>query len=235
MICALALSACATAQSAPEAPTPPAPPPGPAEQTPVLPLQTPKTFICSDGEKGTIDHDQTAGILRIVRGGEVLALQEQVGTKPQRFVTGSDAVDLDGNKATILRGFGRKAEVLATCQRIPDAPTSGVIWGTITKLDRMALAAGTKAKVMLVDAARADAPSVELAATQIVTRGNQVPLNFLLNYPDSVNPRTNTYRLQARIEGPDGKLMYITDTATFVLDTPAPQAPVDLTLVRTGS
>lgn len=224
---ALLLAACAAAQPVP-------PVAGPAQQAPVLPLRAPQSFICSDGQKGTIDHDQAAGILRIVRGGEVLALQEQVGMTPKRFVTGADTVVLDGDKAVIQRGIGRNAQTVATCQRIPDAPETGVIWGTISKLDRMALVPGTKAKVMLVDAARADAPSVELAATEIVTGGNQVPLHFVLRYPDTVNPRGQTYRLQARIAGPDGKLMYITDTATFVLETPAPQAPVELMLVRTG-
>ena len=33
---------------------------------------------------------------------------------------------------------------------------------------------------------------------------------------------------------PDGKLQYITDTATFVLETAEPQQPVELMLVRTG-
>ena len=49
-----------------------------------------------------------------------------------------------------------------------------------------------------------------------------------------MNPRPQTYRLQARIEGPDGKLQYVTDTATFVLETAEPQQPVELMLVRTS-
>ncbi len=220
---------------APEPPVAPAAAPaGPAQQAPVLPLRAPKTFICSDGQTGTIDHDEAAGILRVVRDGEVLALQELVGTTPKRFVTGADTVDLDGNTAIIRRGFGRKAQAVATCKQLPDAPVRGTIWGTVNKLDRMALPSGSKVKVLLVDAARADAPGVELASISIVTRGNQVPLNYLLTYPENLEPKPMTYRLQARIEAPDGKLMFITDTATFVLESEKPQPPVELMVVRAG-
>ena len=63
--------------------------------------------------------------------------------------------------------------------------------------------------------------------------GNQVPLHFLLRYaPDRVQPRALTYRLQARIEAPDGRLMFITETAAFVLENAAPQPPVELRLAR---
>ncbi|WP_235890335.1 YbaY family lipoprotein [Sandaracinobacter neustonicus] len=218
----------------PAAPAP-APVPGPTQQAPVLPLNNAVSYICDDGQKATTDWDRAAGVLRVIRGGETLVLQEQVGYKPPRFVLGASRLDLDGETATIYRGVTRNAERVATCHAIPDAPRNGLIWGTLTKLDRMALVPGTKARVLLVDAARADAPATEIASTSLVTSGNQVPLNFRIAYDvDRVTPRGQTYRLQARIEGPDGKLQYITDTATFVLETAEPQQPVELMLVRAG-
>mgnify|MGYP002652669823 CR=1 FL=1 len=61
--------------------------------------------------------------------------------------------------------------------------------------------------MLLVDVARADAPSVEIASTSLVTAGNQVPLNFRIAYdPDRVSPRAQTYRLQAR---PGERKLYI--------------------------
>ncbi len=251
IVSGLILASCATAQTPVQTPVPPpvqtavqpqvqtAPSNAQGQvviggdQTPVAPLVDPRTFICSDGHRAVIDHDRPAGILRVQRGGEMLALQEQVGRTPPRFVTGSDGLDLDGGTATILRGFGDRATPVATCGEIPAQPTRGLIWGTLTKLDRTALPEGTRAKVLLVDAARADAPAVEIASTAITTRGNQVPLHFRLAYgADAVVPRSRTYRLQGRIEGADGKLMYITDTATFVLEGAEPQPPVELRLVR---
>ena len=218
----LATTACA--QDTPPHSAAVSPPPA------VLPLQKPVTLICANGDRATIDHDRAAGIMRAVFGGEVLALQEQVGANPPRFVTGSDTLVLDGKTASLIRGHEKRL----TCQTVPEAPVSGTIWGTLTKLDRMALPAGTRAKVMLVDAARADAPSVEIASTVMTTTGNQVPLNFILAYePERIGVQARPM-LQARFETLAGELLYITDTANPVLEDGQPQPPVELQLVRTG-
>lgn len=216
---ALLLAACATAD---------APPPVAAQPVPGL---GPRAFVCGDGQLVSLDHDVPAGVMRASRGGETLVLQEQVGVQPPRFVTGSDTLIFAENEILLQRG----REVRQTCRRQPGAPVAGSIWGTIGKMDRMALVPGSRAKVLLVDAARADAPAVEIASTTITTTGNQVPLHFLLTYdPARVAPKPMTYRLQARIETPDGRLMHITDMASFVLETAAPQPPVELMLARAG-
>jgi putative lipoprotein len=211
------LATCASAQpSAPAAAIPPA---------------APASFACADGQLVTLDHDRPAGVMRASRSGETLVLMEQVGRKPPRFVSGSDTLVLEGEEIRLERG----REQRQVCRKLPDAPVAGRLWGTLTKMDRMALVPGSRAKVLLVDASRADAPLVEIASTRMETRGNNVPLYFLLDFDaDRVIPRPMTYRLQARIEAPNGQLMWITDTATFVLEGAAPQGPVELRLVRTG-
>jgi putative lipoprotein len=205
------------------------------QQAPVLPMADTQAFICSDGQFVSMSRDETAGVLRVIRGGETLVLQEQVGRKPARFVRDSSGVDLDGNKATIIRGFGNNARPIATCNRVPDAPAAGMIWGTLVKLDRMALPAGTRAKVLLVDAARADAPAVELGSTLITTVGNQVPLSFFLTYDPARTAAPASPMLQARIEDADGRLMYITDTANPIPTTGPAPSPIELKLIRTGA
>lgn len=231
----LLAAAPAAAQDAPAAP-------GPLPATPVLPFAAPVTFVCSDGRALTIDIDEAAGIARMVRDGEVQLLQEQVGRVPRRFVTGSVSVDVDqaAGTAAIRMGVGNRSDTRSTCRKLPDKPMPGVIWGTLTKKDRMALVPGTRARVFLVDAARADAPAIEIASTSLVTRGNQVPLHFRIDYPpERVTPRPMTYRLQARLEFPGGagrrgSLTHITDTAVFVLADGAAQPPVELELVPVG-
>ena len=200
-------------------------------QQPVLPLRSPKEFICSDGQLVTLEHDKAAGILRGVRAGEVFTLQEQVGYTPTRFVTGSDSVSIDGDVAKLRRG---RAIGEQTCNRVPAERVAGTVWGTLSKLDRMALPAGTRAKVLLVDGARMDAPAVELGSTLIETSGNQVPLHFLVRYDPARTASPARLLLQARIETAKGELMYITDTAnTIPNEGPAP-SPIELMLVRTG-
>jgi putative lipoprotein len=206
----------------------------PTQQAPVLPLVNAVPFICTDGQFVTIDRDEAAGVLRVIRGGESLVLQEQIGRKPPRFVRDSSGVDLDGDTATIIRGFGDRARPIATCTRVPAAPVAGTVWGTITKLDRMALPSGTRAKVLLVDGARMDAPAVELGSFAISTLGNQVPLHFLISYDPARTAAPASPLLQARIEDADGKLLYITDTANPIPNTGPAPSPIELRLIRTG-
>ncbi|MCG2842241.1 YbaY family lipoprotein [Sandaracinobacter sp. RS1-74] len=222
----------AVAEPAQTAPAFVPPEASPGGQKPVLPLRDAQNFICGDGQLVSIEHDQPAGILRAIRGGEVFTLQEQVGYTPARFVTGSDSVEIDGDKAKLRRG---KNVAEQSCHRLPAVPEAGAVWGTLVKLDRMALPAGTRAKVLLVDAARADAPAVELGSFQIETTGNQVPLHYLVHYDVARTQHPASPRLQARIETAKGELMYITDTANPIPnDGSAAPSPIELKLVRTG-
>jgi len=222
----LATTACAQMPSHQAAPAPtPA-----AAALPVLPLRAPVTMICANGATATIDHDKPAGIMRAVFGGELLTLQEQVGVNPPRFVQGTDTMVLDGDVARLLRG----REERLTCQKVPGAPVSGTMWGTLATPDSMALPPGTRARVMLVDAARADAPSVEIASIILTTTGSQMPLAFILSYdPAKIGPLARPM-LHARFETLDGALIYTTDTANPVLENGQPQPPVTLKLVRAG-
>ena len=226
-----ATAACAQTPPPAETPAPvTAPPPTNIEgQQPVLPLRAHQHFICGDGQMVTLEHDQPAGILRGVRGGETFTLQEQVGYTPPRFVTGSDSVVLDGDIAKLRRG---RAIAEQTCRRVPAEPVAGTVWGTLTKLDRMGLPPGTRAKVLLVDGARMDAPAVELGSTTLTTTGNQVPLNFILSYDPARTAAPASPLLQARIETAKGELLYITDTANTIPNEGAAPSPIELTLVR---
>lgn len=171
--------------------------------------------------------------MNVTRGGETYVLQQQVSTSGRlRFVDNLDTLEIYDGEIQLRRGPITRQ----VCPLLPAAPERGIIHGTLTKLDRMALPPGSVAKVLLVDASRADAPAVEIASTTISTTDNQPPLHFLLRYDaGQLVPRGQTYRLQARLSLPDGKLGWITDTATFVLENDAPPLAVELMLTRVGS
>jgi putative lipoprotein len=220
---AFSLAGCATTAAA-----------QPIQQAPVLPLANAASYICDDGHLVTTDRDRPAGILRVVRGGETHVLQEQIGYTPSRFVQNSVRVDLGGETATITFGVTNRSPVIARCARVPAAPVAGTLWGTLTSLDRTALPEGTRARVLLEDAARADAPPAELGSTLITTSGNQMPLHFLIRYDPARVAPPGSPRLQARIETATGRLMSVTDTAKPIpAEGPAP-SPVELMLVRIG-
>jgi putative lipoprotein len=216
----------ATPAPQPEAQAEAPPPADPA----LLPMRNAMEFVCGDGQLVVLERDEPAGLIRGIRGGETFTLFEQVGYKPPRFVSGSDSVDLDGDVAKLRRGKAARQ----TCQRIPAEPAAGVVWGTVTKLDRMALPAGTRVKILVVDGARMDAPAVELGSSSLTTTGNQVPLNFLVRFDAARTAPPAKPMLQARIETAKGELMYITDTVNALPNESAPPSPIELKLVRTG-
>lgn len=83
--------------------------------------------------------------------------------------------------------------------------------GTINYRERIALPAGAVIDVKLQDVSRADAPATVLAEQQIVTRSEQVPIPFKLEYnPADIQPG-HRYTVGVRIEI-DGKLRWITQT-----------------------
>ncbi len=90
------------------------------------------------------------------------------------------------------------------------ATPSLVLRGTALYRERIALPADAVLRVALVDTARADAPSTELAAAQIEAPG-QVPIEFELLVPTASIRGPQRLALQARIEI-DGQLEWITDT-----------------------
>lgn len=188
-------------------------------------------YVCPDGALVTLFHDEPAGVLQVTRSGETFVLQRLVSRRAMRFAADEDTIIMRDGQIRLLRGRALRQ----TCLLRPAAPEAGALWGTVTKLDRMALQPGTIVKVMLVDAARADAPAIEIASQELVTTDTQMPLNFLLRYaPDRVLPRGNSYRLQARAMSPAGKLLYVTDRAHFVLEEDVPPQPADLLLARVG-
>ncbi|MXZ68088.1 MAG: hypothetical protein F4Z17_03645 [Acidimicrobiia bacterium] len=101
--------------------------------------------------------------------------------------------------------------------------------GTITYRERIPLSPGAVVKISLNDTSYADGPS-ELVAHHTITDPGQVPIDFRVPYPwEAINSR-NTYSISVRIEGEDGRLAFINDTAYDVITHGNPNR-VDLVLV----
>ena len=188
-----------------------------------------QTFICPSGALLEVRLDAPAGIALVSHMGESIPFQQQVGEAPPSFVAGERTLTLEPAQALMRLGRARPV----ACQLRPDQPVRGTLWGTISKMDRMALPPGARARVLIVDVSRAGAPAIEIARTEIATEGNQIPLHFLIRYDEARILPGMSYSLSARIEDARGRLMYITDTFNPLFETPGePQPPVDLMLVR---
>lgn len=214
------LAGCAQAP----APKAAAPAPLPSE---VVVLPTLPAYVCPNGRLVELSEDQSTGVVTLSDGSTELTAFKAADAKRTRFVNGEITISYTADELVMTGGRTRKM----VCPRRPAAPTAGVVWGTLDKRDRMALANGTRARVMIVDVSRADAPAEELASATIETNGNQVPLAFLVRFnPDRVLPG-RTYGLTARIESPGGELLYITDTHNGLFTQGVAKPAQTLTLV----
>jgi putative lipoprotein len=91
----------------------------------------------------------------------------------------------------------------------------GKIQGSLTYRERIALPAGAKLDIQLVDISIADAPAKVIAKQQIDIT-SQVPIPFVLDYPKRDIKEGLTYSVSARITH-EGQLWFISDRVTPVL------------------
>lgn len=104
---------------------------------------------------------------------------------------------------------------------------SGVLTGTVTYFQRIALPSGSVIEVRLQDVSRADVAAEVIADQTITTMGENVPIPFTLTYdPAQIDPR-NTYALGVRINV-DGQLQWINTEHHGVLTRGAPMTGVEV-------
>lgn len=104
---------------------------------------------------------------------------------------------------------------------------SGILTGTVTYLQRIALPSGSVVEVQLQDVSRADAQAQIIASQTITTAGENVPIPFRLSYdPAQIDPRF-TYALSARITI-NGELRWINTESYAVLTHDAPLTGVEV-------
>lgn len=105
------------------------------------------------------------------------------------------------------------------------------VTGRATYRERMAAPEGSVLKVELSDTSRADAPAISLADWSDSLDDGGVPKTFTLRINDALDPR-GTYTLRATVTGPDGALLWTTDTVHRILPAPGTVAAGELVMVR---
>lgn len=204
----------------------------PAPAGAVLPLPGARSFVCEDGHMILLSHDQAAGLLRGIRGGEPFTLQQQVSRRGlNRFVDGSDSIILAGDTALL----NRRRDVRQSCIRVPDQPMPGILWGQVNVPADAHLPTGSLLKVLLVDASRDDAPAVEIASTVIRASDNQAPFWFLIRYDAERTLQPARPRVQAWLRtgksGDKGSRLIISETPVAIPDDgSAAPSPIELEL-----
>ena len=95
----------------------------------------------------------------------------------------------------------------------PPGLAAGVLRGTVTYRERIALPPNARLEVRLVDAGRQDTRNREIATVSVPTRGRQVPIPFELRYPADRPNQPATYVVRARIFSGQ-RMLFINDQRT---------------------
>ena len=103
-----------------------------------------------------------------------------------------------------------------------DNSAKGIVTGTVTYRQRIALPPDASIKVSLQDVSRMDAAAIVICETEISAGGKQVPIPFELKYkPDGIDP-ARRYSVRATISV-EGKLMFTSTRSYPVLTQGAPR------------
>ncbi|HRH41533.1 MAG TPA: YbaY family lipoprotein [Pyrinomonadaceae bacterium] len=157
--------------------------------------------------------------------------------------TSSDALCCPSQTSTVSytiqngRVNANEVNTQAICQNNqtdqPNQPEEGVVRGTVTYRQRMALQRNSVITVRLVDISLTNAPSVTIAEQRIETTNQQVPIAFEIKFnPNRIDQRRR-YAVQAEISN-NGRTIFTTDKVYSVL-TQGNSNTVDLNLVPIGS
>ena len=121
----------------------------------------------------------------------------------------------------------------ATPEPIVLPALSGVLTGTVTYLQRIALPPNAVIDVQLQDVSLQDAPATVIAAERYISEGRQVPFPYELAYNPAEIDSGHTYAVAARITV-DGKLRWINTQHYGVLTRGAPVADVEVVVESVG-
>ena len=112
----------------------------------------------------------------------------------------------DGNGAMIVKD----CKLVEQSSTKPSGP--GVVTGTVTYRERMALPPTAELLVQLVDVSVADMPAAVIAEEKITAGGRQVPIPFELKFDPAKIDGKHTYSMSAKVTV-DGDLRMISDTS----------------------
>lgn len=160
------------------------------------------------------------------------------GSLDQTFleqVGGTDGYRVDGENLVLTTqvepGTITFIPVAAPDDTVPsDAQASGLLTGTVTYLQRIALPPGSVIEVQLQDVSKQDVAAEVIASQTITTAGENVPIPFELSYDPAQIEERFTYALSVRITI-NGQLAWLNTDRYAVLTRGAPATGVEV-LVR---
>jgi putative lipoprotein len=106
--------------------------------------------------------------------------------------------------------------------------------GEITYKGNPEIPDGATVTVQIEDTSLADAPA-EVIGEQIITDATEFPIPYEVSYDADQIIDNHTYTMRARIEGADGSLLYINDTAIPVITRDNPTEDVEIPVIEVAA
>lgn len=116
--------------------------------------------------------------------------------------------------------------LVAACSQSAQPTPAAQVTGQITLQGADTVPEGSVIKVQLQDTSLADAPATTIAEQQIPGNGQRSPIEFTVPYDPAKIEDNHTYTISVRIEGAEGELLFINDTAIWVITNGAPTSDV---------
>lgn len=147
------------------------------------------------------------------------------------IVEGGEITWVNLDRYPVLTQGAKMTDVDIVLTQAPEsagmAGPEGVITGTVTYLQRIALPPTAVIQVQLLDISLQDVPAKVLASRRYIAGGRQVPIPFELSYePAQIDPR-HTYAVAARITI-DNQLRWISTQQYPVLTRDAPASDIEI-------
>jgi len=196
------------------------------------------SYACANGVTMTVLFGPSAALVTLGDQTETLTpVQTESGVQYANDNWQLNAKD-DAAALTDLKSGALAAEdcrVQAPAAAEPAQPElSGVLTGTVTYMQRIALPPNSVVTVQLADVSKADAAATVITSQTIETAGAQVPIPFELTYdPAAIDPKF-TYAVSARITL-DDQLTWISPDANLVLTRGSPVTGVDIMMQQAGA
>lgn len=101
---------------------------------------------------------------------------------------------------------------LLTIPAVADEAKTTTVSGALAYRERIALLPGAVATVTLSDVTLADTPAKVIVEWRMPLRGLQVPVPFGCSVPHKALEERRRYAVRGTLHGPDGRLLWTTDT-----------------------
>jgi putative lipoprotein len=164
-------------------------------------------YVCADKSRLGVDlHEQD---VRVTFKGRVYRMKQTIAASGTRYSDGK-IVWWSKGRGGFLQTESGNTMLAQGCELV----TSGLLTGTVSYRERIAMPPDAVLVVELRDVSLADAPANLLAEQKIKFQGRQVPVPFELTFdPSKINPK-HAYAVSGRI--------LVGDQPRFVSNSPRP-------------